>query len=393
MTHRIGIDFRYVGAESSGQQRYLWRLAHHLAERGHEVTALTVYESEPRPSQHDRVDVVSLTDMSRKDRVQAFGRLALDTCLANPERAHRYVGVSIPVLRPGYGTRQGRQRLTSLSPGLQLTGYKLLRRMPWVRARMRAEAHWYGQSPPPLVVVNSEITKAFVQGDYDVSDDRIRMVRNGVPLDQFNPAARAELRQRARTRWGYAHDDVVLGFVGHNFRLKGLWETYQAVAHLQRHGRTLRLLAAGKGTGSRQVAEAKSRIEQMGLGATVTMVGAVEDPRWVYAASDGLVFPSWHDSFGFVILEAAAMGVPVLTTRLTGASELLTHGQDALLIDRPNDSEALRAAVAQLLEPATRRRLGESAARLASGHGEEASLDALADVLEESVAENRLRAN
>jgi len=380
---RIGIDMRRIGAPGPGQQRYLWRLAHRLAERGHLVAAMTTHDRKPATPEHERVRLISLVDVRGRALRKRVRALELDVFFANPERARHYVGVPMHVMRPGYGTQQGRQNLRSLHSDLERRAYEWFRRMPWIQTRLRAEAHWYAQTAPrPLVVANSAYTKRDVQHDYGVPAESIYLVRNGVDVREFTPERRLADRGRAREAWGFPEAETVLLFVGHNFRRKGLWETFDAVAALRQRGASFRLLVAGRGTGRLQVREAQRRIERLELESTVTLAGKVGDVAFAYSAADALVFPSWHDSFGFVVLEAAAMGLPALTTRFAGASEIIEDGVDGVVIERPDDTLGLQTGLAALLYEGKREAMGRAARTMAERHTEADSLAALVAVIE-----------
>jgi UDP-glucose:(heptosyl)LPS alpha-1,3-glucosyltransferase len=77
-----------------------------------------------------------------------------------------------------------------------------------------------------------------------------------------------------------------------------------------------------------------------------------------FAAADAFVFPTLYDSFGLVICEAMASGLPVVTSRAAGAAELITDGEDGLLTDQPWDADAIAAHLARLRDdPGLRERL------------------------------------
>ena len=83
-------------------------------------------------------------------------------------------------------------------------------------------------------------------------------------------------------------------------------------------------------------------------------LGHRNDPRDAYFAADFLVHPTFYDPCSLVALEALACGLPVVTTRYNGASELLSPPADGLVIDDPHDAPALAAALVRMLDPGYR---------------------------------------
>jgi UDP-glucose:(heptosyl)LPS alpha-1,3-glucosyltransferase len=89
--------------------------------------------------------------------------------------------------------------------------------------------------------------------------------------------------------------------------------------------------------------------------------------RNAYFAADFLVHPTFYDPCSLVVLEALACGLPVITTRANGASELLHPPQEGYVVEDPHDHDRLACAMAQLLDPA-RRAARAQAARRAAEH-------------------------
>ena len=78
--------------------------------------------------------------------------------------------------------------------------------------------------------------------------------------------------------------------------------------------------------------------------------------------------PTFYDSFGLTVLEAAACGLPVVTTQFAGVSELISDGTDGYVLPDPADDAALAERLRKLSDPAVRRAIGGAARRLAEQH-------------------------
>jgi len=96
----------------------------------------------------------------------------------------------------------------------------------------------------------------------------------------------------------------------------------------------------------------------------VRLLGKRDDVHEILGASDLFVCPSvWDEALGYVILEAMAVGLPAVASRVGGIPEVVAEGETGLLVP-PRDPGALAAAIDQLLaDPAARERMGRAARR------------------------------
>ena len=112
-------------------------------------------------------------------------------------------------------------------------------------------------------------------------------------------------------------------------------------------------------------------------------VGAIDDPVPYYAAADVFVLPTFYDPCSLSVSEAAASGLPSVTTRFNGAAELLTEGMDGSVIDDPADDAELAGALRPLLDQNVRRRMGEAARKLAVKHTLDHNCDQIVSIYEQ----------
>ena len=113
----------------------------------------------------------------------------------------------------------------------------------------------------------------------------------------------------------------------------------------------------------------RSRLEdlarRLGIADRVTFAGRLEHHEVVreVARADIFCLPSWREAFGVVYVEAMACGKPVIGCRSQGAEDIISPGQDGILVE-PRDVASLASALGQLLEdPELRQRMGEAARR------------------------------
>ena len=197
-------------------------------------------------------------------------------------------------------------------------------------------------------VVLGPTWRDWLTGQLGVEPSRVHIVRNGVPQPQV-----------ARSKAGGA--DFVLLFLGNLLPRKGVVDLLHAVAALH-SAVPWRLVMAGGG----EQAAMRSLAAQLGIDERVVFTGWVErEAATALLAGAGLlVLPSYHEALPLVLLEAAALGTPMIASRAGAVPDLFTDGLDALLVT-PGDRLALTHAMARLIaDPALRDRLVAGAARL-----------------------------
>ena len=231
------------------------------------------------------------------------------------------------------------------------------------RYMLRYERAILGNSRGPVIVAISNYVVRQLRDHYGVSDDRIRLVRNAVNPDESSAVERAAHRRTIRHEFGIAESDCLFLVVAHNFRLKGVRRWMEAMAKIRDAGACqARSLVIGKDDSPSW----RRAADKLGLQNALTFVGSTNRVAEFYHAADTLVHPTYYDPCSRVVLEAMSAGLPCLASRWDGASEILTNDRDGLLIDDPNDVESIAKAAGRLLDPDTRRRLGECAAATVS---------------------------
>jgi len=200
---------------------------------------------------------------------------------------------------------------------------------------LQLEESLFARGGTGRVIANSEMVKDEIVDLYRYPADKIDLVRNGVPLDRFrsDPA----LREKSRVDLKLKPDEVALLFAGSGWERKGLRFTIEAFELCR--DRKLRLLVAGRGD-ARGYKPKRFFTEE-----PIRFLGEVADLRPIYAAADIFILPSVYDPFSNACLEALASGLPVITTRDNGFSEIIENDVHGSIVDRSSDSAALRDAI------------------------------------------------
>ncbi len=254
-----------------------------------------------------------------------------------------------------------------------LEGNYLIQPTPWGRwlARVRRSldlATWsflmlerkqYLQERP-IVLVNSQMVRGHFQHYYGIEGERLRVVPSAIDPGRFPPSARRSLRQLCRSEWGCSDDEPIGLFAATNYPLKGLVPLLHALRHIP-VGERFRLVVAGNAQ-TKQYVNLSRRLK---VDDRVAFVGYCADMKKFYFGADFLVHPTFYDPCSLVVLEALACGLPVITSRYNGASELLTPSDAGIVVDDPHNHQQLATALIAMLNP-ERRGLATWAARQAA---------------------------
>src|SRR5262245_14494219 len=247
----------------------------------------------------------------------------------------------------------------------------------WSFARLECKQYLGPQRP--LVIVNSRMVQRHFEEYYGIPPESVRVVRSAIDPLRFSADDRLKRRHDERMKWGVTADETIGLFVAMNYRLKGLSQLLDAFA-LTPLEKPSKLVVVGHPKFGRYLRQ----VRRLDIADRVIFLGHRSDPRDCYFAADYLVHPTFYDPCSLVALEALACGLPVITTRYNGASELLTPPADGLVIDDPHDEPALSAALARMLDPGYRSTASQAArqtgTRWTFEHHYRALLDVFAEV-------------
>ena len=224
---------------------------------------------------------------------------------------------------------------------------------------------FYGQCDLVLAPTRGVMTALAARG----IGKRILLWGRGVDTVDFGPVQRDEELRSTLLDGG----DTLLLSVGRVSDEKRIDVLLDAFRLLQPSAPGARLLVVGDGP-------ARARLEE-GTPEGVAFLGELRGAALarIYASADLFCFPSTTDTFGQVILEAGASGLPTVASAAGGASELVEHGETGLLVP-PDDPRAFSAALGRLVgDPALRLRLGEAALAAAGRRTWERSFAELRD--------------
>lgn len=346
--------------------------------------ALVILHADPARGGAERYTIDLAAALARRDHAVSL----LASSFAAP-----IAGVAQTTIDAGGFTRAGRYRgfLQALDAHLSGTPYDVVHAMlpvnrcnvyhPHAGIAVAAERKWTihfnprrkrmagveralltGKNPP-ITIALSEYVKRSIQEHYPLHDERLATLFNAVNLERFQPDTRP-------------NDDAVNAlFIGQDFQRKGLLSTITALAHVRwnppRDRLRLTVIGKEKATGYEAWAQ-ECKVSDL-----VVFGGTTDDPRSIYAKADFFVLPTKHDPCSLVVLEALAMGLPVISTVFNGATEIMTDGVHGYVLKDPTDVGALADAMRKLLDTERRRAMSEACLALRPKLSYEHHLDEL----------------
>jgi UDP-glucose:(heptosyl)LPS alpha-1,3-glucosyltransferase len=181
---------------------------------------------------------------------------------------------------------------------------------------------------------------------------KCKVIHHGVDCDNFTPANQDKYRIIMRGSLGIGPDEVIYLYVG-DWQKAGL-ALVRALAKVS----TGRLVVVSKS----KTKEIERDAKNAGVKDRVLIIpGSLEIQRY-YALSDIFVFPSYHDSFGMVVTEAMASGLPVICSAEAGASELIQDGISGVILQKAWDIEEISQKMLDLaMDPSKRSKIAQIA--------------------------------
>lgn len=238
----------------------------------------------------------------------------------------------------------------------------------------------YQERPLRAIIAISDMVKQDMMHWYQIPEERITVVYNGVDIERFHPRNR-QYREEIRRRYGIGEELVIL-FVSNNFRMKGLGFLIRALAEVKKEDHpSLRLLVLGRDRKEPYLRLAK----KIGISEEVVFAGSTDEPEKYYGAADLLVHPTFYDACSLTVLEALASGLPVITTASNGASGILCHGEEGWVMGDLKDGEELKKAIAFFLDERRRRRATYQAREKAVIYSEKANFDRMIAIVNEAI--------
>jgi UDP-glucose:(heptosyl)LPS alpha-1,3-glucosyltransferase len=352
---KIALVLERFDATRGGLEHWTWQFARSLAARRHEVHVVA-FEFAAEANAEPIIAHQLQMPRSRLDRAAVIG--AALPSLACDVVHDMGIGWTADIIHPHGGSTKALWEHNLL----RIPKWRQIRFWREKRYRELAEVERRQLESGARIIAVSHMVKRHFDAYHGLAPERIRVIHNGADVERFTPALREQFRDSTRRELG-ATDEVLFLMLAHNLLLKNADALLRAAARVLANGRSIRVVIAGGKKPERFVQLAR----KLRIAHAVTFRGLV-DALPYYAAADVFVHPTWYDPCSLVTLEAAACGLPVITTRYNGASEMMRDGDDGFVLDDPADDAALAARMMELLDPAVRAKAGAAGRALAEEH-------------------------
>lgn len=311
---------------TGGAERYLLRLASGLAAAGHQIV---LYCEDWSPRENPFFDVRKVG--SRDPFTFAQGAITL------PMRDRHDIIFSLERV-PGADIYRAGDGLHADWLAYRKAFYPVRGRVRTAlrgknRLLCKLEARVFAPGGVKRVICNSHFVARQIVSRFGFAKDRIDVIYNGVPYQQFSMGDRALGRRALRLN----SDEYVVLLVGAGAERKGHSIARDAVRRLRRKDAKLVIVDSPP---------------------SVAM-------QHIYAAADVFLLPTLYDPFANVTLEALAAGLPVITSAQNGASEIIDNERNGFVLPRADDDKLLVHLLEHLADPAFRARFREPAQALA----------------------------
>ncbi|MCX7816196.1 MAG: glycosyltransferase family 4 protein [Syntrophales bacterium] len=211
----------------------------------------------------------------------------------------------------------------------------------------------------------SNLTKEYLLRRYPSASPHVSVVHPGIDPEEVTGPGSKNLRDHTRKKYGIPSDLPIVLFVSMNFHIKGLDFLINALGKLRVLFPEVKfhLVVVGrdnKGPYQRMATNA-------GIGSSVTFTGILTRKALneLYSSADLFVMPSRFDTFGIVVLEAMAKGLPVILSSKVGAKDLIEENVNGFTIDDPADSARFAYLIKHTLQPVIKLHLSQGAIKTA----------------------------
>ncbi len=206
------------------------------------------------------------------------------------------------------------------------------------------------------MIAISEPVKQHLLQDFNVSQEKVRLIYNGIDIARFSAQALQD-REKKRAELGLSGAALV-GIIARLSDVKGHCYLFEAMKKVTEQVAGCELLVVGEG---KEKGNLLRLADKLGLRQSIKFIDSVEDTAKILPLMDVFVMPSLQEGLGLAVMEAQAAGLAVVTSNIGGLNVLVKDGQTGRMVP-PKDVDALARAIVELLkDKAEAKTLGQNA--------------------------------
>lgn len=324
------LSWEYPPRIVGGISRVVYNLSQKLGKLGNEVHVITLWEQDTKEYENTenvhvhRVKTIDIDTNSFIDWVMQLNfvfiekaiKIINETGTFDVIHAHDWVvafaactikkSYLIPLCATIHATEHGRNL------GIYNDTQKYINKVEW----------WFSYEAWEIIT-NSHYMKNEVKRLFNLPDEKIKMIYNGIDFERFEG-----YKKNLEFRRKYAADcEKIVLFVGRLVSAKGVDLLIDAAPRVLEHYNDAKFIIVGKGP---QFDCLNEKANLMGIKEKVLLTGYIEDDELhnLYMVSDVAVFPSRYEPFGIVALEGMLANIPVIASDTGGLSEIIEHDVD-----------------------------------------------------------------
>jgi len=328
-----------------GAERYCWDLAHFLSQKGHDVAIICMKAAIPDT---DAINISPVKPFKFPQFLRHLSFSLLHYFKARKMSNYIHFCVGNTFYMDIYQPHGGLHRAWFLRETLRHpSGIRsVCRAIKYINPKdivQRLLEWWTFKMTKPEVIAISNMVATDIRSWFEYPRSKVHLLPNGIDVKKFAPD-NIRHRDEIRSRYKIKQEDFVFLFMANNLALKGLNVLIKATLALQ--ALPVKVLVIGPYS-------QKTNKKAKGLSSSIIFGGKANDPELIYPACDCLVHPSFYDACSLVVLEALSSGIPVITTKVNGASMYITKENGFVV--QPADHKALEAAMRDVFSYKTKK--------------------------------------
>jgi glycosyltransferase involved in cell wall biosynthesis len=187
------------------------------------------------------------------------------------------------------------------------------------------------------IIAVSDFTRRELLKYYNVKEEKIRVIHNGVDINKFLPPAN---KKEVKRELGFKTTDVNILSVGRLYARKGLFTLIESMSLVAKKFSNAKLIIAGKGQ-SNEMKKLVNYAKKLGVREKIIFTGYFPDTKLpkLYQAADIFAFSTFYENLPFAVLEALSSQLPVVTTKVGGIPEMIDDGKNGFLVQPANSKD------------------------------------------------------